>query len=176
MESLYILKLEKNKYYVGKSSDVSTRYKQHKEGIGSSWTSKYPPIRILEVKQLTGPHHENNETKDLMKKYGIDNVRGGAYCQVELSYEAKTSLQHELNSSNDSCYKCGESGHFARYCRVKSWECEICSDTFSDYNTAIGHEKTCKVTKRGVCYRCGRDGHYSPECYARTHVDGFRLT
>ena len=26
-----------------------------------------------------------------------------------------------------------------------------------------------------VCYRCGRAGHIRPECYAKTHVKGYRF-
>ena len=177
MESIYILKLTTNKYYVGKSFDVPSRYKQHVEGRGSTWTKKYPPIKLVETRPLSSPHDETNTTKDLMKKYGVDNVRGGAYCMVELSDETKKILEHELRASTDSCYKCGKKGHFARYCdeqKEEVWGCEYCDRTFTTRFGCMVHEKSCKQTV-DTCYRCGREGHYSAQCYAKSHVDGYRL-
>ena len=47
--------------------------------------------------------------KKYMFKYGIDNVRGGSYLDLELSNEQKNILQSELWTLNNKCYKCGES-------------------------------------------------------------------
>jgi hypothetical protein len=47
--SLYVLELEGGKYYIGTANKVSDRWKEHKEGIGSAWTSIHRPLRILEV-------------------------------------------------------------------------------------------------------------------------------
>ncbi len=40
MTNIYILKLENDNYYVGKSNDVLSRYRQHLSGNGSSWINK----------------------------------------------------------------------------------------------------------------------------------------
>ena len=192
MAYLYSLQLQNGKYYVGKSDDPDARYLAHKKGNGSTWTNIHRPIKILEIRELKGEHDETNTTKDLMKKYGIDNVRGGSYTQVVLDSATKAVLEREILGNTDKCYICAQSGHFANKCPNRSdeeedeWECDYCDMTFTSMSRSIAHEKRCtsnpivakkviskKVT--GACYRCGRTSHYSPDCYATTHVNGADL-
>lgn len=184
-ETLYILELEDNKWYVGKSTDVKKRFAQHTEGKGSAWTREYAPLRIAETRPITSVHDETNVTKDLMKKYGVDNVRGGAYTAVDLPEEQATLIRHELRAGSDACYTCGKKGHFANNCPTKKetedeWECEYCDRTFTTKYGCSVHERSCASKETtssppGVCYRCGRSGHYSPDCYANTHRRGYEL-
>ncbi|MCA9351060.1 GIY-YIG nuclease family protein, partial [Candidatus Saccharibacteria bacterium] len=46
---LYVLKLEKDKYYVGITSQtVKKRFNEHKTGIrAANWTKKYKPVEIV---------------------------------------------------------------------------------------------------------------------------------
>lgn len=86
---LYILQLEANKYYVGVTSKTSEqRFRQHCNGfLGASWTKKYKPIKIFDKKELgsmtlqEAESYENKVVREYIKKYGINNVRGG-----DLSY------------------------------------------------------------------------------------------
>ena len=193
MEQVYVLQLANNKYYVGKTTDVLKRFNEHKSGNGSAWTNLHVPKKILECRPLNNDHDENNLTKDYMKKYGVENVRGGAYTQTSLPEPVKSVLNTELNSTKDRCYKCGEAGHFASRCKKVEkeeeeeelvWECDYCDRTFTTEYGCRVHERSCKKQieiiyespkKSGACYRCGRSGHYSPDCYARSHVDGYEL-
>jgi predicted GIY-YIG superfamily endonuclease len=184
MEQIYVLKLEGGKYYVGKSKNVAERYKQHLSGDGATWTQHHKPTKLVETRPLKSGHDETNLTKDLMKKYGVDNVRGGAYASPALDDATKTVLEREFRSGNDKCFKCGQGGHFANRCPVAVeedvWGCEYCDKEFKRMTLAIQHERRCtskpqpRSAKKstGACYRCGRASHYSPDCYAKTDTDG----
>lgn len=164
MESLYVLQLQGGKYYVGKSADVKNRIEQHMAGSGSAWTKQYRPVKVVETRRLKDEHDENNTTKDYMKKYGIDNVRGGSYCQLDLPASLQTTLVAELRGASDACFKCGKTGHFARYCRAAPPP-----PTLPEF---AGYLAKKYLVESKTCYRCGRTGHYKTECYTYTNVDG----
>jgi predicted GIY-YIG superfamily endonuclease len=161
-ETIYVLKLAGGKYYVGKSADVVKRFEQHKRGVGSAWTNLYKPVSILETRPLTSIHDETNVTKDLMKKYGVSNVRGGAYTAVDLPVEQEDMIRHEMRASTDACYKCGKPGHFANKCTRKSSFTGTCGcgKKFLDFDEFMSHNRACIARaveeKEWECDYCGR--------------------
>ena len=102
--TIYILELEDNKYYVGKTNNIVQRWKDHIAGKASYWTSQYKPISIIKVIEDCEDDKVFNEdkyVKEYMLLYGIDNVRGGYYNQYKLNYSIVSALEKELKTSND---------------------------------------------------------------------------
>jgi len=116
MVYIYVLKLENNKYYIGKTDNPKIRLSDHFNCNGSEWTKKYKPLEIIEIIPDCDKYDEDKYTKIYMDKYGIDNVRGGSYVKLELDTDTIKFLQKEIIATNDKCFNCGISGHFAKDC------------------------------------------------------------
>jgi len=132
MEQLYVLKLEGNRYYVGKTSDVAKRVKEHATGNGAGYTKLYKPTQVLEVRPMKSPQDENNLTREYMTKYGVNNVRGGSYSQIALAPEVKRVLGLEIRGNTDACFTCGKRGHFTSSCRKRDESEEESDDDDSE--------------------------------------------
>jgi cellular nucleic acid-binding protein len=163
MVYIYVLKLTSNKYYVGKTTNPSFRLKDHFSENGSSWTKIFKPIKLHELRSDCDSFDEDKITLQYIKKYGIDNVRGGSFCQYKLTKTSKETINRMINGSTDKCYKCGEAGHFANSCTKKSspkikkvtvktykevFACDYCGKEFSSMKGARYHENIyCKFKK-----------------------------
>lgn len=146
MVYIYILECEQKKYYIGKTLNPSFRLKDHFTSNGSAWTKKYNPIKLLELKSNQDDEDEDKITIQYMKKYGIENVRGGSFCQIKLNDENNITLKRMIKGSDDKCYNCG-GDHFIKDCpNLKN-----------------------KIIR---CERCNRKGHTYENCYASTYDDG----
>lgn len=154
--NVYVLRLEGGKYYVGKSNDPDSRVLGHFTKNGCAWTRKYKPVEVVEFIIESNAADEDKVTKQYMAKYGIQNVRGASYCQVKLKDCQLESLEGEMRSLRDECFKCGEQGHMARFCKRK---------------------KSMFTTKKDIksCSRCGRKNHSVINCYAKIHVLGHTI-
>lgn len=189
---VYILKLEQDKYYVGKTQDLDNRLVQHKTGNGSAWTRKYPVIELIDSIENCNAFDEDKYVKMYMDEYGIDNVRGGSYTMIELPDEQVNCLKKELLGNSDCCFFCGQPGHFVRYCpnkkskrnNVKKLETKKDSDDniFSqliDQWILVGNENEEKgrATNKSkkYCKRCFRFGHNKKTCYAKTNIRGEQI-
>jgi len=185
MTNIYILRLTNNKYYIGKTNNPQKRILNHFQRQGSAWTKKYKPVRIEKIINNADDFDEDKWTIKYMKLYGIDNVRGGSFCSIQLSKSNKQTLQRMITGSSDCCYKCGQSGHYISQCPgtqqeeeeedyeinlkrkekylSEVWCCEYCDKEFDSLKGCSFHENVhCK--KKIVCYTCGEPGHYSSNC------------
>ena len=141
------------------------------------------------------------EDKQKKKKFfslcgnGIDNVRGGTYCRIDLSDEELRVLTREIRGAKDKCLRCGREPHFASdcYARTNAEDGESIRDapakgsvTGKRKDPPLKKEKRTarkqspgrrKRTKgNGVtedcCHRCRREGHWAEDCFAKTDIDG----
>jgi hypothetical protein len=96
---IYSILLQNNKYYVGfTKSSTGFRFQQHIATVNAKtpiWIQLYRPIRVLEFR-VGDRTDENRLTLEYMKEYGIQNVRGGAYCSITLNVIHITSLYKEV--------------------------------------------------------------------------------
>lgn len=91
MRWIYTLLLSNNKYYVGFTENLTQRMEQHFKSEGAKWTQLHKPVKIIEVVEETNDWQEDFTTLVMMRKHGIENVRGGMWCSV---YPLKQIPQH----------------------------------------------------------------------------------
>ena len=116
--NIYVLQLENGKYYVGKTSkNICERYQEHLKGEGSAWTRKYRPVCVLEEFNNITDFDEDKITKMYMSEYGIENVRGGAYCRMEMPNSLTKMLYREIWHAQNRCLECGSRAHYVSKCR-----------------------------------------------------------
>ena len=114
--TIYILKLELGKYYVGKTNNITDRIEDHYSSNGSAWTRKYKPIAIMELHHNCDSYDEDKYTFKMIEKYGIDNVRGGTFTKINLTDEETKMIMERIYSAQDRCRSCGQLGHFITKC------------------------------------------------------------
>jgi hypothetical protein len=187
--NIYILKLQNNKYYVGKSNDLETCIQSHKNGTISMWTKKYKPISVKKVIPTMNHRDENKYTIKYMGKYGIDNVRGGIYVTEALDNTQRSEINKQIWGANDCCTQCGRKEHFVKNCKATKDVTgqdiiKTAQDIFKTEQDIIktGHDifKTVQdIFKTGqdifkeeykdkklikTCFDCGKIGHYADKC------------
>ena len=133
MCKVYVLRLERGKFYVGKTVDVQKRFREHLAGYkASSWTRKYKPIGIEEVHHDADPLDEDKITVKYMMNHGVENVRGGPYVSIKLPEETKKHILQRIRMASDLCVRCGSNSHFVMECdkkveKIDAHRCGRCS-------------------------------------------------
>jgi hypothetical protein len=197
---IYTLKLESDKYYVGKTNKaIDERFIEHVKGIGSTYTSIFKPIEVFNLFESNDDHDENKQTLKMMEMFGIDNVRGGAFVSEELTDEQMNVIKTMIISTQDKCFNCGRSGHFVNECKVKKTVNEnvanvkesfanlslnqsqnqtnddLSDDSYGDINDNDSDNNIDDIYDEYdngyKCYRCGKYGHYAKNCYINNDYD-----
>ena len=199
---IYVLQLENNKYYVGKTNNPAIRIVQH-FNYGSAWTNKHKPLKVIEIIPNCDNYDEDKYTIIYMKKYGINNVRGGSFCETELNNTNIETIKKMIDGSNNRCYSCGMEGHFINKCKAnnvidicgrcnreghnmnkcyatKHINGDILEDTViyccsycdKEFDTEKGAKYHQNFYCKKLCKKCGRDGHNMNKCYATKHING----
>ena len=108
--TVYVLKCKNDKYYVGSTKNRKKRYRQHlsRRG-GSKWTRTHRPIEVIdEYKRIPSRYvlgTESKVTAEYMYKYGVNNVRGAAFCKAtEFTKDDLENLTAFLGHYNQLSY------------------------------------------------------------------------
>ena len=102
MSFVYWLSLDNGKFYVGRTSDIKRRIGEHFLGEGSKWTKLNKPKEVIGYTKELEDNHEDYITLLMMKKHGVDNVRGGKWCMQFLSIQLKGNLNTICSYINES--------------------------------------------------------------------------
>jgi hypothetical protein len=85
MSCIYVIRCANQKYYVGRTIDVVSRFNAHARGLGSKWCAAHLPLDGIIELHPDAPFQELVITLKTMQKYGIENVRGGPWVTLCLS-------------------------------------------------------------------------------------------
>lgn len=166
MVSIYILSLENNKYYIGKSHNPNDRIMEHLDGKGSQFTKLYKPKKLIEIISDSDDYDEDKYTLQYMDKYGIENVRGGSFSQIEFTHEDIKRIKRMIYNAQNRCFICGSKDHFANNCNNKKY-CYICEN--DSHNS-----RECKSKEKCYCLSSFLFVHSEHKCIQKNGFNIFK--
>ena len=162
MEYIYVLKCQKDKYFIGKTYNVQIDYNEHLDGTFCDFTKEYKPCDIETIFEVIPEISLELVISKYINKYDKKNI-----CFIETDLKQVKKL---LKENNSSCV-CLSSEHFLDKCS-KNLKDDFWSKMFNKMVKKM--VKNCNDSN--ICCRCGRFGHFMDQCYAKKHADGFDLS
>ena len=118
MVFIYVLQLQEQKFYIGKTDNPQFRLDAHFNSNDLEWTKKYPPLGIVELIPNCDDYDEDKYTLKYIDKYGINNVRGCSFTEVDLTEHTIKILEKMSKITQENrCLTCGIVGYFAKKCK-----------------------------------------------------------
>lgn len=180
-EYIYVLELNDNHYYVGKTRDIARRFNEHKMQKGCAWTKLHGGCKIIEIYENHSLFDEDKYTLECMNNFGVDNTRGGSYSNPILSVEQRNNITRALRNANNLCMKCGDPNHYSDVCSQNS-DSECARKSANDNEDTVLNVPHIKyLSPLGVvhdklyenkCERCGRNSHKTTKCFAKSDIHG----
>ena len=82
---------------------------------------------------------EDKLTFKYMYKYGINNVRGGSFCEFILKYKDKFFIQKIIRNAMNDCFICGSHDHYADCHNYLSQNEKIIKKVKNNHITSFGN-------------------------------------
>jgi len=158
---VYVLKLARNRWYVGTTDvDPETEYTNHYNGLGTDWTSNYRPQSMELVSISSSMESVRELTLELMRRYGMDMVRGYPWTGNYISVGTRADIQSWiLDNSPVTCWICRSSGHLPSLCL--EMRCQRCH-RYGHSREMCGAARdrfSIPINTSTVCGECGKHSH-----------------
>jgi predicted GIY-YIG superfamily endonuclease len=112
------------RFYVGKSNNIIQRVNAHMSGqggVGYLSGRNLRHVSLISNGSLRDLESwERNETLERMYRFGINNVRGWMFTDLELSDEDHETAFNQICEKRDLCRRCGRNSHFQGNCYARS--------------------------------------------------------
>jgi len=95
---IYIFKLETGKYFIHEDVETSILQMLLQLEIEYDFIKEFPIITLYKQIEKTNDFQLDNTVKKYMVHFGISNVRGGSYTEIELPEYSIKALNNEFNT------------------------------------------------------------------------------
>jgi hypothetical protein len=163
MEYIYILKCQKEKYFIGKTYNVQIEYNEHLDGTFCDFTKEFKPCDIEGIFELDTEINLELIVAKYVNKYDKKNV---FFQETDIK-----EIKKLIKKINNKCI-CDSESHWLDSCNKLNLKDEFWSKIFN--KMVNNFTKNCKDSE--ICCRCGRFGHFMDQCYAKKHSDGYDLS